>query len=174
MKRLDLTKILKDAPRGTTLYSPAFGEVEFSGIDEEDKHYPIEVLTRLGDEEVFTKDGKFIDYPDTECVLFPSKENRDWDTFEVKEEHLEVIEFEQPTTWWFKQPQSIREADILMDKLSDLVPTSGFGYIYKPCQDIKEGQIVYNIGNSIKVINDVDHTFSTVIKMIGCELRIKK
>ena len=175
MKRLDLTKILKDVPRGTTLYSPAFGEVEFSGVNKEEGKYPIEVFVHFGEEEeCFTKDGRFWDYPDAECMLFPSKENRDWDTFEIEEEHYEVIEFEQPTTWWFKQPQSIREADILMDKLSGLVPTSGLGHFYKPCQDIKEGQIVYNIGNSIKVINDVDHTFSTVIKMIGCELRIKK
>ena len=49
MKKLDLTKILKDVPRGTTLYSPAFGEVEFSCIDENDKHYPIEVYEYVDD-----------------------------------------------------------------------------------------------------------------------------
>lgn len=174
MKRLDLTKILKDAPRGMKLYSPAFGVVEFSCINEDEGHYPIEVFAYPGDEESFTKDGKFINTPDAECMLFPSKENRDWDSFKIEEENFEVIEFKQPTTWWFKQPQGIREADVLMDKLCDLVPTSGLGHFYKPCGVIKEGQIVYNIGNSIKVINDVDNTFSAVIKMVGCELRIKK
>ena len=173
MENLDLTKILKNVPRGTKLYSPAFGEVQFSCVNEDEKHYPIEVFATY-DEETFTKDGRLLISPDTECMLFPSKENRDWNTFEIEEKAIEVIEFEQQTTWWFKQPQGIREADALMDKLCDLVPTSGLGHFYKPCGVIKEGQIVYNIGNSIKVINDVDNTFSTVIKMVGCELRIKK
>ena len=37
---IDLTKILKDCPKGWKLYTPIFGEVEFSSI-EKDCTYPI-------------------------------------------------------------------------------------------------------------------------------------
>ena len=32
---IDLTKILKDCPKGTTLYSPIFGDVIFERIDDQ-------------------------------------------------------------------------------------------------------------------------------------------
>ena len=38
----------------------------------------------------FTKDGWFSDsfaYAYSECVLFPSKENRDWSTFKISKRH---------------------------------------------------------------------------------------
>ena len=77
---IDLTKILKDCPRGTKLYSTTLGYVIFQGIIEGEV-YPIYVSCENGVTENFTADGKiFIDL-DGECTLFPSKEQRSWADF---------------------------------------------------------------------------------------------
>lgn len=77
---MNIAEILKKCPKGTKLYSPIFGEVELDNVD--DKKYPITCITRNVGYELFTSEGKyFLDYPDTECVLFPSKTQRDWSKF---------------------------------------------------------------------------------------------
>lgn len=89
-KDLNLVEILKDAPKGTKLYSPIFGEVKF--LELRINHpYPIEVecTNSNGSKffEKFTKIGTFYTtYEDSECLLFPSKENRDWSTFKIEKE----------------------------------------------------------------------------------------
>jgi len=83
-ENLDLTKILKDCPKGTKLYSPIFGNVTLDDIIENCDDYPIMVNTDTDDGyDSFTKDGKLYDTYDGECMLFPSKDNRDWSTFKV-------------------------------------------------------------------------------------------
>ena len=82
-ENIDLTEILKDCPEGTKLYSPLFGDVEFKELDTS-KVYPINVKLTSGLIESFTREGKLYDrdyYKDTECILFPSKEQRDWSKF---------------------------------------------------------------------------------------------
>ena len=56
-ENIDLTKILKDCPKGTKLYSPVFGEVIFNEISL-DQDNPIEVSLSDNVTEDFTKDGK--------------------------------------------------------------------------------------------------------------------
>lgn len=80
-ENIDLTKILKDCPKGTKLYSTIFGEVKFVNVNNlyqiivsiEDKYY------------YFTPKGVFIFqgiiYHNGECVLFPSENQRDWSKF---------------------------------------------------------------------------------------------
>ena len=77
-ENLNLVEILKDCPEGTKLYSPVFGEVEFESIN--DIIGPIIVTTNTGNAECFTADGKMHTYND-DCLLFPSKEQRDWSKF---------------------------------------------------------------------------------------------
>lgn len=82
-ENIDLTKILKDCPAGTKLYSTIFGYVKFSHIFK-DSDCPIILRTYKGDDVFFvTKYGRLnIDYENEgECVLFPSKEQRDWSKF---------------------------------------------------------------------------------------------
>ena len=81
-KKIDLTKILKNCPKGTKLYSIIYGEVEFYNIVESNS-YPIAVRTINGLRPCVTKYGMYaIDYEDRgECTLFPSKEQRDWSKF---------------------------------------------------------------------------------------------
>lgn len=84
-ENLDLVSILKDCPKGTKLYSQIYGDVELVAVSRmEDAIYPIRI--RLYDNciEDLTEDGRiFVDYRG-ECVLFPSKEQRDWSKFKPK------------------------------------------------------------------------------------------
>ena len=78
-ENLNLVEILKDCPKGTRLYSTIFGEVEF-GFIEDHSIYPI-VLILNGGHEYLTSDGKLFNQFDGECILFPSREQRDWSKF---------------------------------------------------------------------------------------------
>ena len=78
-ENIDLTKILKDCPRGWKLYSSIHGEVQFKYIDNGD--FPIIIELSDSSEMNFTKDGKFYLKFDGECILFPSKDQRDWSKF---------------------------------------------------------------------------------------------
>lgn len=79
-ENIDLTKILKDCPKGTKLYSIAYGDVEFDKIAES-KEYPIHIRVDNYHIGSLTAGGQI--YADTngECALFPSKEQRDWNKF---------------------------------------------------------------------------------------------
>ena len=78
-ENLDLTKILKNCPKGTKYYSPVWGEVSFYKIHEEEL-YIIEISTING-YKYLTKEGYYINVDGAECILFPSKDQRDWSKF---------------------------------------------------------------------------------------------
>ena len=81
MEKINLVEILKDCPRGTKFYSPLFGEVKFDRIDNEDV-YPIVIISNKGRSDYFSTKGKYyISYNEAECMLFPSKDQRDWTKF---------------------------------------------------------------------------------------------
>ena len=88
-EKLDLVEILKGCPRGMKLYSPFCGEVELDNVGERCMDYPI-VVNHNGNPIVFTCDGRlYNDFPDGECVLFPSKDQRDWSKFKAPVEKFD-------------------------------------------------------------------------------------
>lgn len=86
-ENIDLTKILDGCPEGTKLYSTVNGEVIFQKVASFSCDYPITATAYNKNKNstknaCFAKDGTYmLDY-DGECVLFPSKEQRDWSKFE--------------------------------------------------------------------------------------------
>ena len=79
-ENIDLTKILKDCPEGWEFWSDNFGKVKFKYID---KSYdePILVKRTDGYTAYYTKEGWCsIDFP-ASCLLWPSKDCRDWSKF---------------------------------------------------------------------------------------------
>ena len=82
-EKLNLVKILKNCPRGTKLYSTVHGEVEFLEVTD-DFNFPINVRTKYGNIYGFTFLGSIFTLYEGECLLFPSKEQRDWSKFKVK------------------------------------------------------------------------------------------
>lgn len=80
-ENIDLTKILKDCPKGWQLYSTTLGHVTVEKIKNNDVTYPIIVNCKNDVLENFTANGKMlIDY-EGECTLFPSKDQHDWNKF---------------------------------------------------------------------------------------------
>ena len=79
-ENIDLTKILKNCPAGTKLYSSIWGEIYFEKVSDDDR-YPITTTTKGSCIATFTKEGLHDAEENGECVLFPSKEQRDWNKF---------------------------------------------------------------------------------------------
>lgn len=92
---MNIAKILKDCPQGTKLYCPIFGEVKLWEI-KLTEDFPITICFNDNDIESFTADGRLYNtYNNAECMLFPSKENRDWSTFKVPKKEYEFKPFDK-------------------------------------------------------------------------------
>ena len=79
-EKINLTEILKYCPAGWELYSSVLGEVSFKEITD-DEDYPITVDCENWGSESFTAEGKLYIKDNGECILFPSKDQRDWSKF---------------------------------------------------------------------------------------------
>lgn len=77
--KIDIATILKDTPKNTKLYSPIFGDVYFLSVE-----YGIIKVTHQGRMVIFFGDGRYYNYPESEPLLFPSKEMHDWEKFAWK------------------------------------------------------------------------------------------
>lgn len=109
---INIVEILKDKPQGTKLYSSACGKCKLEEVD--DKSFKISFYNSKfgfmnGGEGYLDKNGKL--YDDGECVVFPSKEMRDWEKFSwkkgdvlVSEDNVHIIfeKFEDDTYTKFK------------------------------------------------------------------------
>ena len=109
---INIVEILKDKPQGTKLYSSACGKCKLEEVD--DKSFKISFYNSKfgfmnGGEGYLDKNGKL--YDDGECVVFPSKEMRDWEKFSwkkgdvlVSEDNVHIIfeKFEDDTYTRFK------------------------------------------------------------------------
>ena len=130
-ENLNLAKILKDCPKGTKLYSTIYGDVEFVKVSNH-LEYPIEVKRRYYSIGSFTNDGRLLAGYNGECVLFPSKDQRDWSKFMNKQsETEELCESQEITKWAYisdplpKQskfdPKTLQPFDKVLVRDSDVV-----------------------------------------------------
>lgn len=84
-EKINILEILRDKPKGTKLYSSACGKCKLEEVD--DKSFKISFYNSKfgfmnGGEGYLDKNGKL--YDDGECVVFPSKEMRDWEKLSWK------------------------------------------------------------------------------------------
>ena len=117
-ENIDLTKILKDCPKGTKFYSTIFGEVEFSGFYE-DEGYAI-IIKRNFDIAYITKDGRYLSGFNGECTLFPSKDQRDWSKFTAPWPKKEKFE-----------PKTLQPFDKVLVKIGSFWQIELFSHIWK-------------------------------------------
>ena len=101
-ENLDLTKILEGCPEGTKLYSTVNGEVIFQRVTSFSCDYPIIATAYNKNEDstenvYFAKDGTYMLNYDGECVLFPSKGQRDWSKFKRFWDKPKVERFDPKT-----------------------------------------------------------------------------
>ena len=108
---MNVAELLKYCPKGTKLYSTVFGEVTFSEV------YPdsmIAVLITDNCKRTFRKDGSYYEYG--ECVLFPSKNQRDWEEFRLPVKRGDIM-------------MSNSRAFIISDEYADTLMGKYHGYI---------------------------------------------
>lgn len=108
-ENINLVEILKDCPKGTKLYSTTYGEVEFVAINDHSS-YPIITRTKNNLALTMTASGKCTcKHEDAECILFPSKDQRDWSKFKAPVEKFDynalqpfdkVLVRDNDKFWW--------------------------------------------------------------------------
>ena len=80
-ENIDLTKILKNCPKGWEFYSPFMGDVKFYEVDQ--KVNTVVVILKSGGLCDFNEDGtiELEGITSDEIMLYPSKDQRDWSKF---------------------------------------------------------------------------------------------
>ena len=140
-ENLNLTEILKDCPKGTKLYSPIYGDVELVKVYLKDNAYPIEIKIGKSSEMIvdITNNGRLLgDFPG-ECVLFPSKEQRDWSKFKVKKNKFD--------------PKTFQPFDKVLVKMGDKSYHVWFpDFISLPPNDVDETALCMNTDDVFVVI----------------------
>ena len=118
-ENIDLTKILKNCPKGTKLYSILHGEVEYEGISEKDS-YEVRFRDKDGDIERVKPDGRYFSCFNGKCVLLPSKDQRDWSKFNAP---------------WYKKerfdPKTLQPFDKVLVKIGSFWQIELFSHIWK-------------------------------------------
>ena len=90
----NLISILKHCPEGTKLYSPIYGEVVLDSV--QSKSIYTLAKTNNGATLVveFTCLGRLhYEFSNSECILFPSKDQRDWDKFRIPAKKGDIMMF---------------------------------------------------------------------------------
>lgn len=124
-ENLDLTKILDGCPAGTEFYHLIFGQVALREII--DGEYPIIVepivnTTRSS----LTKDGRLNAKYDGECLLYPSKYQRDWSKFVRFWDEPDVSKFDVETFHPFDKV-------LVRDYYNERWRVDIFGFILNDC-----------------------------------------
>ena len=133
-ENIDLTKILKDCPKGTKFYSSVYGELTYSGMYTDSSNSKIYLIDQNSRSMIdgspmvidYYRDGRLY-ATEGECTLFPSKEQRDWSKF---------------TAPWYKKdkfdPSTLKPFDKVLVQISrnDIWSIDFFSYYndeYKKC-----------------------------------------
>ena len=95
---INIAEILKDCPKGTKLYSPICGNCKllkiYNGLG-------IDVIDDVDEVFNFSYDGRY--NLNGECCIFPSKDNRDWNTFRpFKDGDILTYTSNQTTTFIYR------------------------------------------------------------------------
>ena len=85
-KKIDLRKLLQLLGKGTKLYSPAYGDVWLESVSFDEKYEPEISVKRHLNHGIFVTEyfDRYGYIPRTECsegMLFPSREDRDWEEY---------------------------------------------------------------------------------------------
>lgn len=78
--KINIAELLKDCPRGMELYSPLCGKCVFDSLN-----FGTIICKKQNTQEItFTSEGYYMlpVFDDCECMIFPSKDQRDWSKFQ--------------------------------------------------------------------------------------------
>ena len=145
-ENIDLTKILKDCPEGTKLYSTIFGWVEFKHIHNFNRTIEFKINTGRGFDVSY--EGKFFRNYDGEYTLFPSYNQRDWSKF---------------TAPWLKKgrfdPKTLNVFDKVLVKISNEYYCTWFAdFVAEPAHVKNETPLIIGAKEADMVIHYNDET----------------
>lgn len=157
--KINVAEILKDKPVNTKLYSPLYGDVYLSHIGVRND---INVLHHSTINE-FLYDGRYAAYKESEILLFPSNEMRDWRKFWKKGDVL---------------VNKDNNSHIIFDKFNDDTYTTFIGKLYY--ETTKHG---YNYTHTCSLVktqdfdtekSDIAQTYTnTIEKILGGKLNME-
>lgn len=171
MENLNLKEKLENCPVGTELYSPIYGTVYFKEIKETHwREKPDHIICCTSENAVdppqdcvhiFHIDGKIT--PESECMLFPSKDQRDWSKFE----RPIVVDQQSPgRVYWFQATGDAKIDNLLMKSLQKITG------ITNHCCMLTDS-IVFSSYNIIDCASK-NNNLARAAMMFGVELRIKE
>ena len=159
--KINVAEILKEKPQGTKLYSSACGKCKLEEVD--DKSFKISFYNSKfgfmnGGEGYLDKNGNL--YDDGECIIFPSKEMRDWEKFSWKKGDVLVSE---------------DNVHIIFEKFEDDTYTrfTGKHYLWKECnvEDYNKEETKMLTSVFKKATDDVAQTYiKTIEEHLGGKL----
>ena len=153
---INIVEILNDKPQGTKLYSSACGKCKLEEVD--DKSFKISFYNSKfgfmnGGEGYLDKNGKL--YDDGECVVFPSKEMRNWSKFAWKKGDVLV--------------SNDGKSKVIFERFDDDTYTSFVGKYYVECygkndelQDYEEE----HYGDTVNYTKESEEAAQTYINTI--------
>lgn len=148
--KVSVAEILKDKPVNTKLYSPLFGDVYFSHVEDS----IINVEHHAGVSKFFNS-GRYYNYDESEPLLFPSMEMRDWSKFLWKKGDVLVC--------------TDGKAEVIFERFDDDNYTSFVGKHYLESYG-KDGDLLdyeqEQIGNTANYTKESDETAQTYINTI--------
>lgn len=141
---MNIAETLKDAPKGTKLYSPLFGEVKLQSVSDA----MIEV--RVGEStSTFYKDGRYYKcHPNSECLLFPSKDKRNWDDVYFLKDKALVMVSDGGYDWRLRNFRD-NHAAYLLDESGNTVTYRHWNYVV-PISKFNFEDLQSNILNALQ------------------------
>lgn len=121
---MNIAEILKNAPKGTKLFSPLFGEVKLESVSDDIIEVRIE-----GAVSTFYKDGRYYrSYFNGECLLFPSKDKRNWDNVCFLKDKTLVMVSDDGYDWRLRNFRD-NHAAYLLDEDGNIVTYRYWSYV---------------------------------------------
>lgn len=141
---MNIAKILKDAPKGTKLYSPLFGEVKLERVGDA----VIEVRTEKS-VAIFYTDGRYYQgYSNGECLLFPSEDKRNWDDVYFLKDKAPVMVSDDGYDWRLRNFRDSHAANLL-DKDGNIVTYCYWNYVV-PISEFNFEDLHSNVLNALQ------------------------
>lgn len=141
---MNIAEILKDAPKGTKLFSPLFGEVKLESVSDDIIEVRIE-----GAVTTFYKDGRYYrSYFNGECLLFPSKDERNWDNVYFLKDKALVMVSDDGYDWRLRNFRD-NHAAYLLDESGNTVTYRHWNYVV-PISKFNFEDLQSNILNALQ------------------------
>ena len=136
-ENIDLTKILKNCPKGWEFYSPFMGDVKFYEVDQ--KVNTVVVILKSGGLCDFNEDGtiELEGITSDEIMLYPSRDQRDWSKFTApwhKKEKFDINTLKPFDKVLVRNTISeYWECEFFSRHIDDMYPYVGIANSYKFC-----------------------------------------